>query len=109
MGTDFGFHVIRIAFSIVGVDPLSTINPRRHLAEFAYSGKVVRGHRNGDHFLDIDPFCLLQGFLKRAVLEVIQVTVGFDDRVIEYGNLATFFTHCRVLHSIATCVQAAIL
>jgi hypothetical protein len=109
VGADFCLYVIGVTFGIVGVDPLSTVHPGRHLAEFPYPGKVVRGHRNGDHFLDINPSRLLKGFLQWAVPEVIQVTVGFDDRVIEYGNLATFFTHYRVLHSIATRVGAAIL
>ncbi|GGE61778.1 hypothetical protein GCM10011533_12790 [Streptosporangium jomthongense] len=43
--------------------------------------------------------CLFKGFLQGAVPEVIQMAMGLDNRVIEYGNLATFFTHELLLGS----------
>ena len=97
MLADFGFHRIGVALGFMGVDTLGAVHPVGSLAQFPHCRQVVRRHRDGDDLFDVDVPAVLENIRQGLVFQIVQVAVGLNDRVIENGNLATFFAHIRVL------------
>src|SRR5690606_34004193 len=101
MLADVGFHRIRVAFGVVGMNTLGAVDPVDTLAECPDGGQVIGRHRDGDDLLDIYLTALLKDVIQWLVFQVVQVAMGLDDRVIEYGYLTTFFAHVRLPDSVS--------